>query len=119
MKINENIEVGNTGKKLKDIANAWKEIEWSGEASGGEITTNIDLKNKLVCFEFVPSVNRYHRIPVTFYVSYSNSYSGGHYGVYDFNCAMSGISSSGFNLIITPKSGSLSYSLNKIFYLDL
>ena len=97
----------------------WVQVDWTGDETGGTITTNVDLRYKLVCFEFTPSANQYHRIPVTFYVSYSNSYSGGHYGVYDFNCSISGISNSGFNLIITPKSGSLSYSLNKIFYLDL
>lgn len=97
----------------------WVQVDWTGDETGGTITTNVDLRYKLVCFEFTSSANQYHRIPITVYIPYANVYGGGSYGNYDFNFSVSSISNSGFNLSIVAESGSLSFMLNRIYYLDL
>ena len=114
MKINKDIEIGDTGKTLGNIAE-WKEVSWTGVATGGAITTNIGLIDKLVCVELCSENNTWHRMPLTFFVSTSNNYLVAGYGSTTYMVTVSGVSGSGFNLSFS-KSG---LKLNRIFYLDI
>ena len=57
---------------LEDVG--WKSISWSGNDTGGIITTNMDMRGRLVSLRFKSSTNDYHSCYVTFFWSGSNNY---------------------------------------------
>ena len=53
---------------------SWKTVNWSGNNTGGAITTNLNMTGKLVCLKFKASTNDYHFCYCTFYWAGTNNY---------------------------------------------
>lgn len=92
----------------------WKEVSWSGVATGGIITTGMSMLGKFVDLQFVSSANSAHKTHTNLYWATGNNYMLATIGNETVYITCNSTTSTGFNLTISPAR----IKLESIRYLD-
>lgn len=111
------LDAENLNKNFKELNNRyWKDCSWNGTATGGTITVDVNLRSKLVDFEFQSTSNSSHRTHC-FCFATTNNYLIGQ--MYNNTIYASVTNLTGTSFLLTITSPNSSVELKEIHYLDI